>query len=184
MTGRNLLLVVATFCCIVVLIGSGGFSSVSAEGGVAVTVADDESAYLGVQTNEPRLENGNHQNVTLLTVTNQFPAATEATVMVTIPSSTGPPPVVQRTQREQTTLGAGESTTVTADVTCGGTRTAELPVDISVSATDGTGSESIHDVELQRDVAITCTGNPPAHGKSTPDGSAETDSGTTTSQAS
>lgn len=52
--------------------GSFGFTSVSADRGVSVAVVEDENAYVGVSVCETDNGNGNGANPVKVTVTNQF----------------------------------------------------------------------------------------------------------------
>ena len=165
MNGRIPFLVAVSLVCVVLVAGAGGFSTVDAQRDIAVTVADDENAYLGVETHAPELRNGNHRDVPLVTLTNHVLAGTMM-VTVDVPASNGPPPVVEGLDGESLSIAIGESKNVTTDVSCGPAGAEEVTIDITATSRDGTK------IELRRTVTITCTGGPQAPSSTTQDRSA------------
>jgi hypothetical protein len=80
---RRLLLVAGLGLALALVVGSGGFTGVSADRGVTVAVADDSNAYLGLdvagRAGTVRVQPGRGQpntGVELLGITNRFPAET------------------------------------------------------------------------------------------------------------
>lgn len=168
--GRTLLVAVA-LVCFATVVGTGAFSTADAERDVAIDVAADENAYLGVETHSPELPNGNHEDVELVTLSNHVPAGA-IVVTVDVPASNGPPPVFAGVD-ESVTIPTGESETVTTDVTCGPERSEEVTVEIAATNRDDIS------VELDRTVTVACTGNSRATGltkqnRSTANGSTAT----------
>lgn len=157
MSRREPLLVVAALVCLGLVVGSGGFSTVSAERGFSVAVADDGNAYLGVQTHAPELRNGNH-DVALVTVTNRFPTAI-VDVDATIRSAKTPRPprlTGHGLEPPSAPISVGESAAVTARVTCGANPGGTSEFAVHLTAVTATGST----VELERGITVTCTGEP------------------------
>lgn len=104
MNTRRLALVVLAVASLTAVVGSGAFSSVSAERGVYVSVVDDEDAYLGLSWHE--LDRCGEQD--FVTVQNRF-----ATPLLDVDVA------VEQTDRLDATvsnvpdhLGVGESATV------------------------------------------------------------------------
>ncbi|MUV90259.1 hypothetical protein GJ629_10440 [Halapricum sp. CBA1109] len=71
---RNLLYGAVLVLAVSLLVGSGGFSAVSADRGVGAAVAADERAYLGIQDRTPAEGTVAGEPITLLEVTDNFPA--------------------------------------------------------------------------------------------------------------
>jgi hypothetical protein len=118
---RRILLFVATVLVLATTAaGTSGFDSASVDRGVTVTVADDSTAYLGVEQATTNATNG----TTNLTVTlrNRFP--TGATLAADIEVGN---------QSSGVTLGAGEADTTTfQSVDCG----EQIAVDVSGPSVD------------------------------------------------
>jgi len=80
---RTFLLVVALVTTLGLTLGTGGFSSVSADRGIDIAVTDDEQAFLAFSQNTTDTTNGT--TAVDVTVGNQYPAGTAlSTVTVTI----------------------------------------------------------------------------------------------------
>ena len=124
--------------------GSAGFSAMSAERGVNVSVVDDEHAYVGIETvGDERTED---DRVHLLTVTNQFATGMDD-VRVTVTAGNG---VIEAAtvEPESTAVGVGEETAVTAECTAA-QRTGVVDLDIEGEA----GGASF---DLTRTVEVDC----------------------------
>lgn len=124
--------------------GTGGFSAMTADRGVDVSVVDDEHAYVGIETVGDELSA--EDRIHLLTITNQF-----ATVMdeldVTVADGTD---VIDADTVElgSRTVGVGEGTTATAECTAT-ERTGVVDLDIE----GGAGGASF---DLTRTVEVDC----------------------------
>jgi hypothetical protein len=128
--GTTALLLVGV-AVLAVTVGTGGYTTTSAERGVNVAVADDEHAMIGV---EQTVATGNGTTELRVTVTNQFPSR--------VALSAASVRVGGRTVglTASGTLGPGEAATATFEnVTCGET--------IAIAA-EGNGA----DVRLTRSV--------------------------------
>ena len=75
---RHRRLILALFVLATVITGTAGYSAIQAERSVAVTVADDEDAYLAVENTNDSITNGSTSSV--LRVTNQFGREVDLTV--------------------------------------------------------------------------------------------------------
>jgi len=137
------------------LVGTGSFSAVSADRGVAITVADDDSAFLGFTSEAPVLDNGRHNETTLATIHNRFDGRL-TDVEVTISGDDNQSPQVKSgSDIKPSTLESGESGDIEADVQCsnsgGDGSTEDWQLEISASS-DGAS------VDLTRTVTVECTG--------------------------
>ena len=140
---------------------TGGFTSVNADRPLGIAVADDDEAFLGIETTEPTLANGRHDAVALATVTNRLPGPlTDVDVRLTGATGGQPPKLLPQGNPDVTvpaTLDVTEDGTVTADVGCsaagGGAHTVTWDLHLEASG-DGVT------VELTRPVTVTCTGEP------------------------
>jgi hypothetical protein len=70
---RNVLYGALLVLSVSLLVGSGGFSAVSADRGIGAAVAADERAYLGIQDRTPAEGTVAGEPITLLEVTDNFP---------------------------------------------------------------------------------------------------------------
>lgn len=153
---------------------SGGFTTAASERNVQITSGTDDSALLTVESAAPELPNGNHRDVTVLTITNRFPAAiVDVDASVRSGGHPSPPRITGHgLQPPPTPIGIGESVDVTASVTCGANPPEADRFTIRVAAATAGGSS----VELERNVTITCTGEPnrgeSGRDRSNPDGTA------------
>lgn len=149
MKARRFVVALAAATAVALLVSSGSFSSVDAERGVSVAVADDQSAFVGVETHPRTLTAGPRNRTTLLTVTNNFDV--RAHVRNVDLGGGGPPaPKVKDLATTKDRLDPDNSTNVTGKVKCG-IRSEEVTVDITVETVTGTY------VSLSRKVEITCT---------------------------
>lgn len=158
MTGRDHRLAVAVLVCLALTVGTSGLSTVSAERGFSVAVADDGSAYLGVQVHSHELPNGNHKDVPLLTLTNRFPSAIVEFDASVLPTPDPKPPRITGpgVERPPTPIGVGDTAAVTASLTCAANPHGTDQFTVHVTAVTASGST----VELERTVTIDCTGEP------------------------
>lgn len=118
--GRTVILAVGLLVALGAVTGAGGLSSVAAERGVQVSVADDEDAYLGFEQTARRTNGTTNLTVT---VTNQFPSGVElSTVDVSVADRTA----------NLGSLDSGEAETITFEfVDC------DSPITVEASG-DGT----------------------------------------------
>lgn len=140
---------VAGLALAVVLLAAqtGAFSAIAADRDVQVTVVDDQSAYLGVETDPVSVPGNTTTSATLATVTNRFGSSIDVSVTVTEGSDSYP---TLTGVTGPGTLSSGESAPVVADVTCDDDANGER-VDIGVEAT---GPD--FGIQLTRSVEVTC----------------------------
>jgi len=112
------------------LFGSMGFSSVAADRGVSVAVADDDSALVGYDSETVRVT-GN-ERVDLVEVTNRLPS--EASVTNVTVATSGDDDNVAISNVSKPTLDPGEAAAVAADVHCPGNRDVPITVSVTVDA--------------------------------------------------
>lgn len=138
-------------------VGTYGATQVSGERSVTVDIADEgERPYLGVTVHSPRLSNGRHAEVTLLTLDHRLAHADTLRLTWTVSQTAGDPtPPNVRADPESRILGVGDSETLTASVVCGSDPGAEETFTVDVTA-EGTRTT----IEFSRAVVVTCTGDP------------------------
>ncbi|MCU4802196.1 hypothetical protein OB920_17610 [Halobacteria archaeon HArc-gm2] len=158
MTRRRPVAVLALAVSLVLVTSSGGFTTAASERTVQIASGADDSALLTVESAAPELPNGNHRDVTLLTITNRFPAAiVDVDASVRSAGHPSPPRLTGHgVQPPPTPVGIGESVAVTASVTCGANPPGSDRFTIRLAATTAGGSS----VELERNVTVVCTGEP------------------------
>jgi hypothetical protein len=142
--------VVLAALALLVVTGTGGLSTVTADRTAEVAVVPDDRAYLGVQTTDRSLVTGTHA-VGIVDLRNRF-GADLTDVDVTLRGDDATPPLVVQDVDEPGSLGSGHSDTVTATVACdaGNTTTTETWT-VSVTASgDGVS------VALERPITVTC----------------------------
>lgn len=157
---RRLALLLGTLALVGTAVSTGGFSVVSADRQVDVSTAPDSQAFLGVETHDQTLRAGTNEDTPLVTLGNQF-GVPLTDVEVTVAGSAPPPTVVDTSAKPvdvPSSLGVGESGTVTASVVCGGSQSGVLTVDIYAA---GRGVS----VTMERTVRVDCL--PPAEGEET-----------------
>ena len=146
MTSRlaRLAAVFGVLAFVLVAVGTGGYSSVTADRGVSIGVADDAEAFLGVER-EVVTDTENSTEISLA-VTNRL--STEIRVEITHRSTgNGPPVEIDPSAFE---LGAGETRDVRMAIDCRSTASAgdvELDIDAVGDAVE---------IELQRAVDARC----------------------------
>jgi uncharacterized membrane protein len=156
---RRWLYGVLVVLAISLVVSSGSFSAVSADRGVAITVADDDSAFLGFTSEVPVLDNGRHDETPLATLQNRF-GGPLTDVEVTISGDDKPSPTLlpQSTPDVDVpdTIEPGDSGTIEADIQCsnveGDGSTEDWQLHISASSDTAT-------VDLTRPVTVECTGD-------------------------
>ncbi|MFB6082661.1 MAG: hypothetical protein ABEJ94_00260 [Halorientalis sp.] len=167
--------VVFAFAAVSLAVGTGAFSSVSADRGVEVAVVEDEEALLGIEGGPHAFPNGNEDRE-LLTVTNRFAQPVTVTVEITDSGDGGVPTLKESDDEKEVVLDAGEDDSIEWKIQCssqGGKADPQTETwTIDVSATGETVS-----VETTETVTIQCTGN--GKGSSNDTGS----SGTSTDQS-
>lgn len=138
------------------MFGSMGFSSVAADRGVSVAVADDDSALVGYDTGTVQVT-GN-ERVDLVTVTNRL--SSEASV-TNVTVTTGADDVTVSSVSKPT-LDPGESEAVAADIHCPGNR--DVPVTVSVTVEGEGVTAAISGDTTTRSFELDCGGNGQASG--------------------
>lgn len=182
MTDRRVSLVLALLGVTALVIGSGGYSAMTADRGVSVAVVSDENAYIGVETNDPELESpsqegddSSYEDIVLLTVSNNVGAAPPDVTLLEIRGTdwNGTPQKVSELAVVEDEV-AGETRIVAERVVCarGGSDASGEASDHSVERTgvvDITLEASLNDgnltARLSRGVKLTCD-NPDKSGSS------------------
>ncbi|MFW6003313.1 MAG: hypothetical protein ACOCPT_02720 [Halanaeroarchaeum sp.] len=150
MNGRKALsLALAGIAVVTLAFGTGAFTSVSAERGVSVSVADDDSAYVGYESSDVTVSDGD--NVELVTVTNRFQGDLNVT---SVDISAGS---MSFTNLSYPTMESGESGAITGDVEeCEAGTTETVQVTVTVSGT-GVWAKIYGDSETQeREFDVEC----------------------------
>lgn len=145
---RTLSIVLALLAATGLLVGSMGVTSVDAERGVSVAVADDDGAYVGYESSDMTVADG--ERVELVTVTNRLHGdLTVEDVEISANSTSFTDPT-------HPTMGSGESGTIEADVACDGGSTDTVQVTVTVSGS-GVWAKIFGDSESQdREFDVTC----------------------------
>lgn len=110
------------------LFGSMGFSSVAADRGVSVAVADDDSALVGYDTDDQTVTGD--ERLTLVTVTNRL----SSSASVTNVTATTADDAVRVSDVSKPTIGTGEKGLVDAAVHCEQGATTTVTVSVTVEA--------------------------------------------------
>lgn len=163
MKRRRLVLLSLAVASLALAAGTGAFTAMSADRGVDVRVADDDSAYIGIEKETPTITAGTSTEI-LMTLENNFPDSSVTVVdfEATISNS-------KSMVNNVTDSWSGGSGEVSAEINCSQPRTESLTFDINI-VTDGGVS-----VSLTRSVKITCTDLTPT------ETATETETNTTTS---
>lgn len=145
-TRKTLSLVLAVIAAIGLLVGSIGFGTVTAERGVNLGVASDDNAYIGYDTTDMAVTDGDR--VEIVTVTNRLHDDVSVTdVSVDAESLTFENP-------SEPTLAPGEQAPIDGTVDCqaGVTET----VEVTVSLEGGGVMASIYGDTLTREFEVSC----------------------------
>lgn len=159
MARRRVALLAALALATAVILGSAGASAVVADRGLQIAVAPDEEAFLGLEVDDPALPNGNHEDVELVALRNNFPNEIVRVEAAVAPGESPTPPLLAGADPVRVSdrrLPVGATATVTADITCSGNAEPVETVDVSIAVETAGGST----VELTRAVQVTCTGEP------------------------
>lgn len=143
---RHRRLILALFVLATVITGTAGYSAIQAERSVDVTVADNENAYLAVESLDQSVENGSTGDA--LRVTNQFGREVDLSVQET--DTTGS--VAYESLKDsgnEVALGAGDKVSVV--VRCRGTSDGTLDVMLFAESDDNELS-----VRTMQEVDISC----------------------------
>lgn len=126
---------------------TGAFDAVAGERPFDIATAADGEALLGIEIQKPTGDDGDE--VTLLTLTNQFDGPLESISASVASSSSAPVDASRLDVPDQ--LTAGESAPITAPLACesGGGASVEVSISITASGPD-------ESVELTRPVPVTC----------------------------
>lgn len=153
MNARKRLALSALVVASVLLVSStGGFSAMSADRGVEVSVANDPHAFLALKdrANVLTFDNGRHDDVQLMEIENNL--GQELDLRITIQDETAVPNHLYTTAPKE--LDRHEKQPVTVDIQCGnGENQEQWTVDIVASG------EGVR-IELSRMVTVICTGDP------------------------
>lgn len=141
---RHRRLILALFVLATAITGTAGYSAIQAERSVDVTVADNENAYLAVESLNPSVENGSTGDA--LRVTNQF--GREVDLSIQEVDTTGSV-AYDSLNGSDDELGAGHSVSVV--VRCSGTNNGTLDVMLFAESDDNELS-----VRTMQEVAVTC----------------------------
>lgn len=143
---RHRRLILALFVLATVITGTAGYSAIQAERSVDVSVADDESAHLAVESHDPSVKNGSTGDV--LRVTNQF--GREIVLSVQEVDTSGS--IVYDSlghSGDEVMLGTDDS--VQVFVRCSGTRDGTLDVMLFAE-----GENNELSVRMMQEVDVTC----------------------------
>lgn len=158
---RRWLYLVALVLALSLLVSTGGFSAVNADRSVSVSVVPDDQALLGIAQHNVELDNGRHDDVTLVTLENQFPEdLSDVQVWVHEDDDQRAPKFLSQNSSVVSVsgeLGVGESVPVRADVGCSNAGGSGSTEEWTVRVVASGGSA---EVELNRTVSVTCTGEP------------------------
>lgn len=144
---RHRRLILALFVLAALITGTAGYSAIQAERSVDVAVADEETAYLAVESFSPEIENGSQKPA--LRVTNQFGREIDLSVQDVDTSGS----VVYDslgTSNGEVSLKTGDH--VEVDVRCSGTSDGTLEI---VLFAEGKNDEL--SVRTLQKVDVTCT---------------------------
>ncbi|AZQ14305.1 hypothetical protein [Halorubrum sp. PV6] len=143
---RHRRLILALFVLATVITGTAGYSAIQAERSVDVAVADDESAYLAVESHNPSIKNGSTGGA--LRVTNQFGREIDLSVQEVDTSGSVAYGSLGNSNSE-VTLGADDS--VQVSVRCNGTSDGGLSVMLFA-----VGENNELSVRMMQEVDVTC----------------------------
>lgn len=149
-TTRAFALTLVVLAAAGLLVSSVGFTSVAAERGVSVSVVDDDSAYIGYDSGDMTVADGDR--VELVTVTNRlYGQVTVTDVDITADS-------MSFTDLQYPTLGPGESGPITGQIDCEAGTTETVQATVTLSGT-GLWATIFGDSEMQkREFDVTCEG--------------------------
>jgi type 1 fimbria pilin len=112
-----------------IMVGSGGFTALSADRGVSIGVENDESAYIGYESNDLTVKNGT--TIDLVYITNRLPDSIDVTDITikdgdfTISELTTP-----------TDISPGERGTIQGTVVCTPSENQAIKLSVTVSGSD------------------------------------------------
>ncbi|WP_136690113.1 hypothetical protein [Halorhabdus amylolytica] len=137
---RRLFVLLAVAVAAVATVGSGGFSTTTADRSVTVDVVGDANAYMALEYDGTEVNDGDEP--TFLTVTNQFTQPVDVTVEYSVTGNVEADPNDGTLgDDEDTDLAIGESVdfsefTLTCATNETGTRTATVTFDVTAEGTD------------------------------------------------
>ncbi len=132
-------------------VGTGAFSSVSAERGVTMDVVGDEDAYLGIKIIDPKehddriVINKEDGKTDILTLHNQFPYPISLTIWETDESSDN----VSIVKFENVDIGTGHAETLAAECSADGTLILKFDAKIKDSDDQIIEAERSYDIECK-----------------------------------
>lgn len=172
MTTRRVSLALALLGVTALVVSAGGFSAGTVDRGISVAVVSDESAYLGVDANEPVLVNGHHTDVELFTLENQVDSKPLTVSILEVQGAnwSESPPKVSDLSVE--TGDTPSEKRIVADVVCAHNGDSETTVENTQTITvhmEASVSDGGLAVRLSRDVKVTCSGDPAGQNASATD---------------
>jgi hypothetical protein len=176
---KRIALVLAT-AAVVLSVGTGAYSSFTAQRGVSVAVEENEDAFLSIEAESLELDNGEYEaasknesehdddeedaaesstkrSVTLLELENNFREPLDTIEIELASGDTAGPPVFHGGVRSPTNLDVGEDYTVMGNIACATNADNEETWTFRITAS----GESVA-VNTKIDIAIECTGAPSA----------------------
>lgn len=151
MRRRQLFLLVGSVTSGAMAVGTGAFSSVSAERGVTMDVVGDEDAYLGIKIIDPKehddriVINKEDGKTDILTLHNQFPYPISLTIWETGESSDN----VSIVKFENVDIGTGHAETLAAECSADGTLILKFDAKIKDSTDQIIEAERFYDIECE-----------------------------------
>jgi hypothetical protein len=172
MRQRTLLAAVAVGVAAATLLGTGGFSVAVIDRPVAVSVAENQAAFVGLdEPDEPRAVEGGEGRVAIVEITNRLPAdagvlTTEGTVRTTTAGAT-----VSGVDWPGG-LSPGASGTATAHVDCGSdTRSVTVAVEVDAGTGDIRAEGLTHETTVRCPLSDESAGQTPGAGQGSDTGS-------------
>ena len=144
---RYLLLLAALVVVIALTVNTSGVSMVATDRDVNVKIAEDQNAYIGLETFDQSLTTGTHEDVELIIIHNRLGRElTEIDVTISGDKNVSP-----KLQDYPKSLGVGESGTVTATINCGGEAFDTQTWSVRITAS---GNDVM--ITLDRTVSVSC----------------------------
>jgi len=134
---RRLFALLAVTALAVSAVGTGGFSTTTADRGVTVDVVGDENAYMALEYKDKTVSEGTHS---LVTATNQFAQDVSFTISANVEQSHTNLSVSVNGDISDENISPGDSTDLDVTLDCTNNETADRSATVSFSATaDGDG---------------------------------------------
>lgn len=143
---RTLSIVLALLAATGLLVGSMGVTSVHADRGVSVAVVDDDSAYVGYESSDMTVADGDR--VDLVTVTNRFFGPVSVTDVAVAADG------VAFENLSAPSLDSGEQAVIAGTVDCEGATTATVEITVTVEGQNVMAT--IYGDTITREFDVTC----------------------------